>query len=211
MRRSPRSAFAFAAAVVVALVTLWVVGSDLRALHARAHDLGRVRHVAVAVRALPLGTKVRAGDVRVVARYASTLPPGAIDTSGAIGRVLALPVARGAVVQRAHLSATGFAGLVAPRQRAIRIHTDDGLVPERGAVVDVLAAFDPSVAAEPSAVTVATAARVLAVDASDTGSGATNGAGVTLLVTEAEAHSLAYAGANGVLILALAPPEAACC
>ena len=56
---------------------------------------------------------------------------------------------------------------------------------------------------------VAHAARVLAVDADD--DALADGAGVTLLVTEDEARGLAFAAANGVLTLALAPPEDACC
>jgi Flp pilus assembly protein CpaB len=81
--------------------------------------------------------------------------------------------------------------------------------PPAGAVVDVLAALDPSVSASNRAVSVARAARVLAVDESD--GARADGAGVTVLVTDAEASGLAFAAANGVLTLALAPPEDACC
>jgi hypothetical protein len=42
-------------------------------------------------------------------------------------------------------------------------------------------------------------------------SGVESGAGVTLLVTEAEANGVAYAAGNGELVIALAPPETACC
>ena len=35
--------------------------------------------------------------------------------------------------------------------------------------------------------------------------------GVTLLVSESEAGPIAFAAANGVLTLALAPPESVCC
>ena len=34
---------------------------------------------------------------------------------------------------------------------------------------------------------------------------------MTLLVTENEARAIAFAAANGSMMLALAPPEAACC
>ena len=57
------------------------------------------------------------------------------------------------------------------------------------------------------------AARVLAVDdaADADATGAADGVGVTLLVTEDEARGIAFAAANGVVTLALAPPEDACC
>ena len=207
IRRSPRSFVALGAALVVAGATLWVVGTDLRALHARADDLGRRRDVVVARHDLALGATVTASDLRRVSRHASTLPPGALDRDAALGEVVVMPIAAGAVVQQAHIGDT----VVAPGYRAVRVRTDDGLVPERGAIVDVLAAFDPSVVPAASAVRVAAGARVLGADGPDDTYSETGTSGVTLLVTEDEAHALAYAGANGVLSLALAPPEAACC
>jgi Flp pilus assembly protein CpaB len=218
MRRSPRSLLACCAAVVVALVTVIVVGSDLRALHRRANDLGPLRSVSVAVRDLPLGATVTARDLRTTSRYESMIPPDAVVArEHVVGRVVAVPIAADAVVQGAHLADAdrpGLTGLVPVGSRAMTVRTDDGLRPPRGAVVDVLAALDPafSGAAAEGAVTVARAARVLAVDDGVDAQYAEPGtAGVTLLVTEEEAQSLAFAAANGVLVLALAPPEAACC
>lgn len=218
MRRSPRSLLACCAAVVVALVTVVVVGSDLRALHRRAHDLGSPRSVSVAVRDLPLGARVTARDLRTVSRYASMVPRDAVvEPERVVGRVVAVPIAADAVVQAAHLADAdrpGLTGLVPVGGRAMTIRTDDGMRPPRGAVVDVLAALDPALsgAAPGGAVTVARAARVLAVDDGADAQYAEPGtAGVTLLVTEDEAHGLAFAAANGVLSLALAPPEDACC
>jgi Flp pilus assembly protein CpaB len=198
---------AFGAAVVVAVATLWVVGSDLRAVRSRARDLGARDHVVVARHDLALGATVTESDVRRVSRHASTLPPGALDREEAVGHVVVMPVAAGAVVQAAHVGET----VVEPGYRAVRIHTEDGLVPDRGAIVDVLAAFDPTVTSTPAALTVAAGAHVLGADEADDTSTDGSTGGVTLLVTEDEAHALAYAGANGVLSLALAPPEAACC
>ena len=207
IRRSPRSFVALGAAVVVATATLWVVGRDLRALHSRARDLGAREHVVVARHDLALGATVTESDVSRVSRHASTLPPDALDRDAAVGRVVLMPVAAGAVLQLAHVGET----VVESGYRAVRIHTEDGLVPDRGAVVDVLAAFDPTVASTAGAITVAAGARVLGADEPDDTSTGDGSGGVTLLVTEDEAHALAYAGANGVLSLALAPPEAACC
>ena len=73
----------------------------------------------------------------------------------------------------------------------------------------MLVALDPTLSDRREGQVVARAARVLAVEADD--DALADGAGVTLLVTEDEARGLAFAAANGVLTLALAPPEDACC
>jgi Flp pilus assembly protein CpaB len=89
----------------------------------------------------------------------------------------------------------------------------DGFRPPPGAVVDLLAAFDPTLSpagARNTAIVVARGARVLGID-DGAGSGTEGGSGVTLLVTEGEAGGVAYAAGNGELSIALAPPEAACC
>jgi pilus assembly protein CpaB len=219
MRRSPRYLLAWCAALVVAALTAAVVGSDLASLHRRARSLGPPRKVVVATHDVPLGAAVRPGDVEVVARYASAIPRGAVtQMREVIGRVAIVPILTGGVVvsrQLAPAERPGLTGLVPVGRRAVRVTAADGLRPPTGAVVDVIAALDPATGAGDSggAVTVVRAALVLAVD--DSGSTdeytPSGGAGVTLLVTEEEARGLAYAAANGVLTLALAPPEAACC
>ncbi|MDQ1521488.1 MAG: Flp pilus assembly protein RcpC/CpaB [Actinomycetota bacterium] len=218
MRRSPRALVAWSAAVVVALVTARIVATDLATLHRRAATLGPMRAVVVAATDLPLGATVRRADVDVIQMYASTISRGALHDRGeAVGKVVAVPVLRGATLVRGHLAGarrSGLDGLVAEGHRAIRVVTDDGLRPRPGDVVDVLVSFDPTVVVQSGggkgAVTVANAARVLAFDGGGE-IGATKGPGVTLLVTEQEAHAVAFAVANGALMLALAPPEAACC
>jgi Flp pilus assembly protein CpaB len=220
VRRSPRVLVAWFAAVVVALGTARVVATDLATLHRRAADLGPMRSVVVAAGDLPLGATLRRSDLDVVRMHESMVPKGALrDRGAAVGRVVAVPVLRDAAVLARHLAArerSGLDGLVPEGSRAIRVVTDDGLRPHHGDVVDVLVSLDPSMVAEAGggegALTVARGARVLAVD----GEGATavevtQGPGVTLLVTEQEAHAVAFAVANGALMLALAPPEAACC
>jgi len=218
VRRSPRALAAWIAAIVVALLTARLVATDLATLHRRAAELGPLRPVLVAANDLPLGATLRRTDVRVVRMYASTAPRGALHTvHDAVGRVVAVPVLRGATVLARHLTRAHRSGLdavVPDGSRAIRIVTDDGLRPRPGDVVDVLVSLDPSQVAQAGggkgALTVASAARVLAVDAGGA-SGVAKGPGVTLLVTEQEAHAVAFAVANGALMLALAPPEAACC
>jgi Flp pilus assembly protein CpaB len=199
--------------VVVAIVTVVVVGGDLTTLHRRARELGAPQTVFVAAHDLPLGATLGANDLVGVSRYASAIPEAAIvDLDDAVGRVVAVPVVGGTVVRDANLAGRdrdGLSGLVAKGYRAVRVRPEDGLRPPPGAVVDVLVALDPTLADGTRASVVAHAARVLAVEADD--DAMVDGTGVTLLVTEDEARELAFAAANGVLTLALAPPEDACC
>ena len=100
---------------------------------------------------------------------------------------------------------------------ARRVTTADGLRPEPGSVVDIIATLDSREVGgtlEPSVV-VARAARVIGVDAApssrDAGSADSGGrVGVVVLVTVEEASRLADATARGALMLALDPPEEAC-
>src|SRR3954467_2108389 len=226
MHRSPRVILAWTIVVVVAIATARVVATDLAALHRRARDLGPDRRVLLAARDLPLGATITAGDLRVVVRPASTVPPDAMrDGSDAAGRVLMVGVVRDDVIRAAHLAPhdrtgfgrTGFGrsglGGVGPGGgRAVHVVVKDGFRPPEGAVVDVLAAFDPALRAgtRNTAVVVARGAQVLGVD-DPARSVAEDASGVTLLVTEGEASEVAYAAGNGELSLALAPPESACC
>src|SRR5262245_60865389 len=214
MRRSPRALVAFCAAIAVACTTVAIVFADLSTLHRRAASLGKPRSVLVAVHDLPLGATLGATDVRSVTRYASSLPADAVaDRRDAAGRIVAVPVVAGAVLQRAQLARAdrdGLTGLVPIGSRAVRVRPDDGLAPPVGAVVDVLASVDASVDATAEATVAADTARVHAYDTDDANDDG-GGVGVTLLVTENEARGLAFAAANGVLTLALAPPEDACC
>jgi Flp pilus assembly protein CpaB len=213
MRRSPRSVLLWCAALVLAVATAAIVFNDLSALHRRAGSLGAPRTVLLAHRDLPLGATLGANDVEATSRHASVIPSNAAtDLDAVVGRVVAVPVLEGSVLLDDHLAAPdrdGLDGLVAVGYRAVRIRPEDGLQPPAGAVVDVFSAMDPSIAVRSEATVVARAARVLAVDTSE--DAAAGGTGVTLLVTEDEARELAFAAANGVLTLALAPPEDACC
>ena len=220
MRRSPRVMLAWFAAVVVALTTARVVGGDLAALHRRAEALGPQVSVIVATHDLELGQTISAHDVRRETRYRSQAPPEAIRrASSAVGRVVIVPVLRGGMLFAGHVAPASRTGLdaVVPRgERAVHVTPHDGFRPARGSVVDVLAAFDPSVVAvdgpADAAVVVADGARVLGVDdESASGNGDASYAGVTLLVTEAEARAIAFAAATADLTLAVTPPESACC
>jgi len=213
-RRSPRALALWAAAAVVALVTATVVAGDLAALHRRATGLGEERNAVVARHDLLLGRTVHADDVVVRRIHESQLPPGVVDAaSAAVGRVVAAPVLRGQFVTRRHLASvrrTGLDGVVPSGMRAIRVVTTDSLRPRAGVAVDVLGTYDPdaSAARDDTTLVIAAGVLVLATDArAGSGNGRAGSLGVTLLVDEAEARDLADAQANGVLTLALVPPE----
>jgi Flp pilus assembly protein CpaB len=219
MHRSPRVVLAWIAAVVVALLTARVVVGDLGTLQRRARSLGPDVHAVVATRDLPIGTALEPGDLRVVVRPSSTVAADALhDPRAAVGRVLAVDVLRDDVVQARALAGANGAGLdgvVDDGRRGLHVVAKDGFRPPVGAVVDVLATFDPATvvvsgAARGRAIVVARGARVLAVDG-ETGSDGAPASGVTLLVTEAEAGVVAYAATLGAVTLALAPPASACC
>jgi Flp pilus assembly protein CpaB len=218
MRRSPRVLLAWAATIVVALTTARVVAGDLATLHRRAHDLGKPISVVIAAHDIPLGATVEASDLRKVTRHSDSLPRDAVRTVGAAtGRVLVVPLLRDGVMTERALasrSRSGIDAVVPPGRRAVHITIHDGFRPPEGAVVDILAAFDPTVVvvegAAAEAVAVARGALLIGVDA-DPASGGSGESGVTLLVTEDEARAVAFAATNAELSLALAPPETACC
>jgi Flp pilus assembly protein CpaB len=126
----------------------------------------------------------------------------------AVGRVVAVPLLRGAVVTDRHLAAhrrDGNDGTVPAGRRSMRIIVEDGVRPRPGDPVDIYATFDPQTVGadvEPT-LTVARAVPVVAVDRTDAA------IGVTVLVTPEGAKRLAFATAAGTLAIAIAPPEAA--
>jgi Flp pilus assembly protein CpaB len=223
MRRSPRVLLAWVAAAIVMLVTMRVVAGDLGALHRRAHALGPDIPVVLAARDLPLGATVGVADVRVVRRPARTVAAGAMrDLKGVVGRIVAVALLRDDVVGARRLVARA-SDAVPDGDRAVHVVVKDGFEPPVGAVVDVLASYDPTLAtgagSRGEATVVARGARVLGLagkeadpDGADAaGSGDTTGAGMTVLVTEGEARAVAYAASIGAITLALAPVRSACC
>jgi Flp pilus assembly protein CpaB len=228
---TPRARATQIAAVLVALLTVRLVAGDLSALHRGARRYGGTRAVVIAVVDLELGARVRGGDVKTVELPAAAVPPATLTRrDDAIGRVVAVPVLAGAAVADRALApqqrtgaggvgavgVTGLDGIVAPGRRAVRVTTIDGLRPDPGSVVDILATLDArdvGASVEPTVV-VARAARVLTVDPApssrDTGTGPDARVGVVILVTALEASHIADATARGALMLALDPPEDAC-
>ena len=93
----------------------------------------------------------------------------------------------------------------------MRVVVTDALRPRPGAAVDVLATYDPSTTTssyDGTTVVVAAGVTVLGRDRlGGSGAGRSGAAGVLLLVDPDQAAALADAQANGVVTLALVPPE----
>lgn len=221
LRRSPRAALCWAAALATALATSVLVAGDLAALHRRARHDDRPLPTVVAGRDLPLGAEVTAADLRVVGLPGRGRPGGALaDAAAAAGRVVRTPVLAGTPVLDRHLAPAGRTGAEAAvpvGMRLMHVVVDGGLRPRPGATADVLVTFDPSTVpadVDPTLV-VARGALVVTAGPADDGNlaaGRTGGdTGVALLVTAEEAPRLAFAAATGVVTLALTPPEEACC
>jgi pilus assembly protein CpaB len=216
LRRSPRALVLGAAAAVVAVATAAYVADILVSLRHQDEAFGRVRTVVVATRDLPLGHRVRPGDLAPRRVRGPAGEPGALPRDGAAaGRVVAVPLLRGAVVTARHLAPVrrdGRDGVVPPGRRAMRVAVDGAVRPQPGDLVDLYATFDPQTVGsdvEPT-LTVATAVPVLAVDESDAVAGDRGTTvGVTVLIPPDEARRLAFASAAATLALAIAPPEAA--
>jgi len=217
-RRSPRAVLLWLGAALVAVVTAVLVATDLAALHRRAHSLGAPRSVAMAARNLPLGSTIDRGALRSRTVHRSQLPSGAVSPRAAEGRVVTVPVVRGAFVVDGNLAPrrrTGLNGAIPPDMRAVRIVARDTLRPPVGSSVDVLVTFESSDPSAGSAPTVVAARGVLVLGTDDApaavetraGSGNAAGLGVTLLVADDDAPRLAFATAAGVVTLALVPPE----
>jgi Flp pilus assembly protein CpaB len=78
-----------------------------------------------------------------------------------------------------------------------------------GATVDVIASYSNGADERPPTVVVAAGALVLSTDTARARGTGRDGAGVTLLVDAGEAIELADAQANGIITIALVPPDEA--
>ena len=214
LRRSPRAVALWGAALAVGLITAVVVATDLAAIHRRAADLGPVEHAVVATRDLELGRRLDARDLATRPVHASQLPAGALTAvDGLDGRVVAVPVLRGGFVTDRNLASrrrTGLDGVLPPGTRAVHVAVTNADVARVGATVDVVASYsDQSDDRGGSTVVVAAGALVLGTDTGGSRGTGRDGAGVTLLVDIGEVLDVADAQANGVVTIALVPPEEA--
>jgi Flp pilus assembly protein CpaB len=213
LRRSPRSALLWLAALIIAVVTALWVGGTLASLRRQDTRYGSVAEFVVARHDLPIGRVVTRADLSMVRARGAARPPGALTArTSATGRVLVVTVLRGQAVTSRHLASRrrdGRDGVVAPGRRAMRVAVAETPALHEGDHVDVYVTFDPGqVAADADpTLTVADSVPVLALDPTDVTTGDKRTTGVTLMVDADDAPRLAYAGANGVLALALVPPE----
>jgi Flp pilus assembly protein CpaB len=211
LRRSPRTVLLRAAALVVAVATAVWVARAMGELDRKQEALGRAWPTVVARTDLPAGSRIRAADVvRRTVRGVTPQPAALTRVGDAVGRVVTVPVLRGATVTARNLASRtrdGSDGVVPPGQRAMRVSVPGALAPAVGDAVDAYVTFpsDAVPADVDPTLTVAAGVRVIDVDR-DRGAREQSVA-VTVLVTEPEAKRLAYATANGMLALAVVPPE----
>jgi Flp pilus assembly protein CpaB len=211
LRRSPRTALAWAAAVVVAAVTAAVVLSSLASLRHQDQAFGALHPVVVARRDLAVGTRITRADLGTRRIRGEAPDADALPLARAVGRVVRVPLLRGAIVTDRHVTDAhreGLGGVVPAGRRAVRVVVEHGARPTVGDVVDVLATFDPATIGDDRDPTVVVAPGVTVI-AVDTPADASDTVGVTVLVTPAESTRLAFSAAAGTIALALAPPEAA--
>lgn len=211
LRRSPRTALAWAAAAVVAVVTATTVVSLLTSLRHQDEAYGALHPLAVARRDLAVGTRVTAADLTRRRIRGEAPEPDALTETEATGRVVRVPLLRGATVTARHLVAhrrNGLGGVVPAGERAIRLVAEHGVRPAVGDLVDVLATFDPETIGDEGDPTIVVAPAVTVVAVDDAGD-AGDTVAVTVLVTPRQSTRLAFAAAAGTIGLALAPPESA--
>jgi Flp pilus assembly protein CpaB len=216
LKRSPRALGLWLGATMLAVATGAIVAGDLATLHERAQEFGPERRVVVARRDLVLGAIVTPGDVTTRRVHSSQVPRDVLDDPGlALGRTVRVPVVRDAYVSAANLASnrrSGLDGVLPEGTRAMRVVVEDGLRPPSGSSVDVYATFASdqlgtgATSRDPAAL-VAAGVPVLDTDGDGEAAGATRTVGVTLLVDEADAASIAYAVTHGRVVLALVPPE----
>jgi Flp pilus assembly protein CpaB len=183
----------------MAVVTGWAVAGALGAAQAAQARWGRSRQVVVAVRAVPVGGAVGAGDVTTRVAPVGLVPAGALRAAGAaVGRTAVVALFPGEVVLAAHVAANGARGaaaLVPVGRRAIAVPAGSAATRvTSGDLVDVLAV---PASGNADAVVVATAAVVV-----DVAEGS-----VTVAVSPAEARRVATAIAHGAVALAVRSPE----
>lgn len=206
-RRLTRSASVFwvsvaALASLTGLTAARLVGQA----EAAASRYGTLRPVVVATRPVAMGTVLRPADVAVRDLPASFLPDRHVAAATeAVGRTVVVALFPGVPLVRDHLAPDGLRGVAAllpPGTRAVAVPGGGASAPVRtGDVVDVLATFDPSAAAAPSAEpTFAVATAALVVDAGEDSA--------TVAVGPEEAKRVAFAVVHGVVTLAVVPAGA---
>lgn len=185
---------------VVVLVLAVVVGLSVHRTTAEARAaaarFSSTTDVFVVQRTVDAGTEIGATDVRVEPRPTAHVPDGAARRA-VVGRTTRATLRPGEVVIDDRLAGgerSGAAALVPERWAAVAISFVDAPLPvTAGAVVDIVASFDPTlVEQDPSRVVVADAIVI------DVGADA-----ATVAVPRTRTADVAFALTNGVVTLAL--------
>ena len=213
LRRSPRAALLWAAAIIVAIVTATTVVNTLSSLRRQDATFGQVHTIVVTQRDLPVGSRLTHADL-ATAKLRGEAPERDTLTRArdAVDRVVRVPLLRGTAVTARHLTTSrrpGLGGVVPEGLRAFRLVIEHGLRPTAGDFVDVLATFDPQTLGDNQDPTILIAPAVTVLEVDPMANGGADTVGLTVLVTPHQASRLAFSTATGTLSLALAPPEAA--
>lgn len=164
----------------------------------RPDPAGERTDVVIALRDLPPGAPLRAGDIAVESRLATTVPDGAPDDVGAVlGATLAGPARRGEVLTDVRLLGTRLTEASAgPDARIVPLHlADDALVEliRPGDIVDVLAAGSTDAGPDTPPEVIATEAVVAMVSAEPTGPAGSSGRVVLVALPRHAANAVAGA------------------
>ena len=186
-------------AVGLALLTGATVARLVGEAATRADQLGGLREVPVAARAVDAGQVLSPADVVMRRLPVALLPEGPVAASPADHAAL-VPLVPGEILLEAKLApwgVQGVAALVPPGRRALAVPSArGGLSLRRGNHVDVLATFDTTEGGTEPTFAVATSA--LVVDVSEES--------VTVAVSPEEASRVALATARGTVTLAVTTP-----
>lgn len=199
------------AAIAAALATRWMQ-SRVDAVEATKKGLA---HVVIAARDVPMGRRIEAADIRLVAAAADDVPADSYRRADqVVGQVTRSQLYSGEMLVARRLSrysgGSALAAVVAPELRAVTVRVDDVIgvggfiLPENR--VDVIAAYHDGAASK--AETILSDVRVLAVDQrSDPQSdGPVLSRAVTLEVTPDGAERIAAAKQRGSIQLTLRNP-----
>jgi Flp pilus assembly protein CpaB len=164
----------------------------------RPDPAGQRTDVVIALRDLPPGTPLAAGDLAVESRLATTVPDGATGDAGVvIGATLAGPARRGEVLTDVRLLGTRLTEASAgPDARIVPVHlADDALVDliRPGDVVDVLAAGSTGTGPDTPPEVIATEAVVTLVSAEPAGPAGSSGRVVLVALPRHAANAVAGA------------------
>ena len=195
----------FGLAAALALTSFLVVRSEVARAERAQAAAGPGVTVAVAVRDVPAGTTLQAGDVRTVAMPLVYAPPAAVTSpDAAIGRVLDGPVAAGEVLVGTRLAISAFAPSVTAGYVVVTVGFAS--VPDGLSTADRVDAFATYAGARPYTTLVGEDLHILSIAASKAAFDGSDATSVTLDVDPETARQLLQAAASATLGLAARAP-----